>query len=222
MRLVILLYCQVVLSLLLVFPAVAAEVIHCFDGDTVKLSDGRVVRLAGIDTPERQHGDRPAQYYAEESTRLLEKLVLHRHVRLHAVTGKARATPIRDRYQRLVAEILLEDGRSVNKILVASGAAFIYFHHNISTYCLSLLPVQREALRERRGFWAYVLKTAAAKKTYVGNSNSRRFFPPRSPESGHISRRHRIYFASLEAAFVQGFSPARNCSIWPLASNSLP
>lgn len=220
MRLILLLYCQIVLSLLLVFPAAAAEVIYCFDGDTVKLSDGRVVRLAGIDTPERQHGSTPAQYYAEESTRFLEELVLHRHVRLHAVTEKG--TLIRDRYQRLVAEILLEDGSSVNKILVVSGAAFIYFHYNISTYCASLLPLQREALRERRGFWAYVLKAAEAKKRYVGNSNSRRFFPPRSPEAGHISRRHRIYFASLEAAFVQGFSPARNCSIWPLTSNSLP
>ena len=36
--------------------ATTGKVAKCFDGDTIKLTDRRTVRLAGIDAPEMDHG----------------------------------------------------------------------------------------------------------------------------------------------------------------------
>jgi endonuclease YncB( thermonuclease family) len=84
------------------------------DGDTVDLSDGRTVRLAGIDTPEvGECGYRPA-------TAALERLVLGRRVRLVA------SDEDRDRYGRLLRYLdVRRDGRTVDAgyVLVRRGLA---------------------------------------------------------------------------------------------------
>ena len=50
-----------------------AKVIKVYDGDTVKIKDGKKVRLLGINTPELHHPDLPVQKYAVEA---------HYHLRL--------------------------------------------------------------------------------------------------------------------------------------------
>ncbi len=42
-------------------------VVHCFDGDTVKLMDRRIIRLAGIDAPELGKQGRKPQFYARKA-----------------------------------------------------------------------------------------------------------------------------------------------------------
>ena len=79
------LFCSLLLLLaLFVAPAQADEalpgkpegtVASCFDGDTFKLSDRRVVRLAGIDTPELNKRDHKPQYYAREAAAILGAMV---------------------------------------------------------------------------------------------------------------------------------------------------
>ena len=51
------------------------SVARCFDGDTVKLTDRRIVRLAGIDTPELAHEKTYEQFYAKKAQKELESLV---------------------------------------------------------------------------------------------------------------------------------------------------
>ncbi len=79
------------------------------DGDTLKLADGRTVRLKGIDAPEI------AQPYGIESRNLLTKLTRKKKVRI-AFHGK-------DRYGRAVGEIFVGK-RSVNHSMVSHGAAW--------------------------------------------------------------------------------------------------
>ena len=57
-------------------------VASCLDGDTFKLRDRRVVRLAGIDTPELNKRDRKPQYYARESAAILTAMTRGQKVRL--------------------------------------------------------------------------------------------------------------------------------------------
>ena len=52
-----------------------AIVTYVYDGDTVKLSDGRSLRIVGIDTPEIGRNDRPSQPYAEAARRMLRELL---------------------------------------------------------------------------------------------------------------------------------------------------
>ena len=55
-------------------PQPEGVVARCFDGDTLKLTDRRVVRLAGIDTPELGRDNRKPQFYAREARQELDAL----------------------------------------------------------------------------------------------------------------------------------------------------
>ena len=197
----------------------AERVDYCFDGDTLKLGNGHVVRLSGIDTPERAHGDRQAQYYAEESYRLLQRLVLGKNVSLRSISnrpGRATGGLPTDRHKRLVAEVLLPDGTSVNERMVAEGAAFVYPHkEHPREYTLKLLRLQQEAMATGRGFWKRLLSDPIVDRSYIGNRNSLRFFPADCPETKRINPRNRVNFSTLEEAFSTGYAPARACPFWP-------
>ena len=124
------LFCSLLLLLaLFVAPAQADEalpgkpegtVASCFDGDTFKLSDRRVVRLAGIDTPELNKRDHKPQYYAREAAAILGAMTRGQKVQLRAAGKEAR-----DRYGRLVAEVILPGGKLNRFSLSASGSRSI-------------------------------------------------------------------------------------------------
>ena len=57
-----------------------AAVAYIYDGDTVRLGDGRHVRLVGINTPEIGHDGAPSQPYAVKAKQALMELISsHRH-----------------------------------------------------------------------------------------------------------------------------------------------
>ncbi|MDE7242244.1 thermonuclease family protein [Desulfovibrio sp.] len=207
--------------LLCAYPGLRAEeqpltqpdgmVAHCFDGDTFKLRDRRVVRLAGIDSPELGRGETIPQYYAREAKAELERLTRGQQVSLYSA-----GVSDRDRHGRLVADVRLADGRSLNDLMVASGAAFFYPHRDLGPeFQERLRDLQAEAIRERRGLWAHLLELPLAQETYVGNRGSLRFFPVNCPEARHIKPRNRVHFGTLMDAFLAGYAPARVCLFWP-------
>ncbi|MBQ9536166.1 MAG: thermonuclease family protein [Desulfovibrionaceae bacterium] len=191
-------------------------VAYCFDGDTVKLTDRRVVRIAGIDTPEIAHGDQPEQFYAKVAKKVLEGLVEG-----HKVTLEQTSTAGKDRYGRVVADILLEDGQSLAELMVRQGAAFFYPHRDLlPDFQERLLTLQRTAIRERQGLWAELLEMPVAHSNYIGNKDTLRFFPADCPQALKIKPRNRVYFGTLMDAFVAGFAPARICVFWPAAKGA--
>ena len=189
----------------------AGTVSHCFDGDTMKLNDRRVVRLAGIDAPEVPHGGKKAQYYSREAKRLLEDLAKGEKIELvfPGVSPK-------DSYGRLICDARLSDGRSLNQELVAQGAAFFYPHRDLTPdFQEKLLELQTEAIKERRGMWDKILEMPIARQPYIGNQQSLRFFPADCPEAQTILPRNRVHFGNLMDAFLAGYAPARICPFWP-------
>lgn len=200
-----------------VMPAHGADqfvrVSKVFDGDTVRLSDGRKVRLIGIDTPETRKPDTPGQYYSTEARLLTESLSLGQRVRLVSAGGEGFG---RDSHGRVIAEIYLEDGTSLNERLVAAGAAFAYPHpEHPAELTERILQVQRKAIAEHKGFWKRILSEDFAFRPYVGNRNSRRFFSENCQDKNRIAVRNRVAFSSLKAAFTAGYAPARTCLFWP-------
>ncbi|SDF26758.1 micrococcal nuclease [Desulfovibrio legallii] len=194
-------------------PRPQATVARCFDGDTLKLTDRRVVRLAGIDAPELHapQGDK-AQYYAREARKALTERVRGRKVTLRAAGVKHK-----DPHGRWLAEVLLEDGESLNEALVREGAAFFYPHRDLSPQLQERLrAAQREAIAAKRGLWAQLLSQPVAQATYLGNKESLRFFPTDCAAVQHIKPRNRVYFGNLMDAFMAGYAPARVCPFWPL------
>ena len=82
------------------------------DGDTFATVAGEVVRLQGIDTPEKGREGRPDQYYAQEARQALAEMVQGKEAAL--ILGPRP----RDRHGRLLALVFLPDGTMVNEALV--------------------------------------------------------------------------------------------------------
>jgi micrococcal nuclease len=148
MRLVLLLVIMVaavaaVSGSAVVSPAVIGSVT---DGDTVRLSDGRRVRLLQIDSPEVGTGE----CYSRASKKALLRLVpegssvgLEAEARLDLV----------DRYGRLLRYIW-RSGANVNLELVRQGAAAPYFYDGErGRYADRLLSAAKAAKAARRGLW---------------------------------------------------------------------
>ena len=116
------------------------RVVRVRDGDSIVVLRGGIgveVRLDGVDCPEL------AQAFGRRAKSLTSDLVFGKSVRL---VGKGR-----DRYDRELAEVLLPDGRSLNRELVAAGFAWWYRKYSTDR---SLETLERTARTERRGLWA--------------------------------------------------------------------
>jgi endonuclease YncB( thermonuclease family) len=91
------------------------------DGDSIQLSDGRRVRLLGIDAPEK------GRCMADEAREKLKSLIFGKHVRLKDT--------VTDDYGRVLAIVIVEDFPTwisyltkktdplVNRVMLASGLA---------------------------------------------------------------------------------------------------
>ena len=116
------------------------QVIGVTDGDTISvLRAGRreVVRLHGIDAPERR------QAYGERAKQHAAALAFGKVVAVEAAG--------RDRYGRLLAEVRLPDGRSLNQELVRAGFAWWFRRYSTDA---TLARLESEARGARRGLWS--------------------------------------------------------------------
>ena len=93
-------------------------VAHVHDGDTVRLEDGRRVRLIGLDTPELGRDGRPSEAHAERAREHVRDLV-GGDVRLHAGLDAS------DRHGRTLAHLVLADGRNLQVSLLEAGLAVV-------------------------------------------------------------------------------------------------
>ncbi len=173
------------------------------DGDTVVLSDGRLVRYIGINAPEIAHDDKPAEYWGKESQLFNRRLVENKLVRLeYGVEAK-------DQYGRLLAYVFLRDGTFINGELVKHGCAYVLASTPNLRYHKLLLKLQQQAIDEKRGLWIRELEET--EEFYVGNRRSRRFHRPKCAHGQHIAPQNRRVFKSKREVFKAGYSPCKKC-----------
>ena len=126
------------------------QVAHVYDADTVKLRDGRKIRLIGINAPEIGRDGRPSDALAVAARDALRQWLAD-EPRL-ALRYDAETT---DRYGRVLAHAYLADQRSVEVRLLEQGlaAAVVITPNIVNLRCYQ----NAEALaRQRgRGIWAY-------------------------------------------------------------------
>jgi endonuclease YncB( thermonuclease family) len=131
----------------------SAQVRSVLDGRTVQLTDGREVRLAGIEVPQKH--DNAAKM-------ALESLVSGREIAL------LRLGADNDRYGRVVALVSAEPatpdiGLTVQQILLAQGQARVTANIGDSACAASFLGAERTARAGGLGLWAdpyYVIRHA--------------------------------------------------------------
>lgn len=133
-----------------------ATVAYVDDGDTVRLTNGTRVRLAGIDAPEVAHHayrDKPAsadEPFGVASRQSLRAMLARSHNRILLRYGRES----RDRYGRKLAYLYLPDGESIQANLVAQGMAMaVYMPPNLDLAdCLTV--TEQAAARRRIGIWS--------------------------------------------------------------------
>lgn len=132
-----------------------ALVTNVVDGDTVDLLfDGEAkalrVRLLGINTPESVDPRRPVQCFGKEASKHVKELLLNKRV---AAVSDIKADD-RDKYGRLLRELVMGDGTDVNATLVAQGYAHAYLDYPLDKQRKAQLrQIQAEAQKQKQGLW---------------------------------------------------------------------
>lgn len=134
-----LLFCFV-LTIASAEEVLTAKVVNVLDGNTLEvLTAGNQIQkivLAGIDCPE------PGQQFAEKATKLLEKLVLDKDVKV-CISGK-------DRWGNYVATVtVIKNGVDPRVELLEEGLAWTAERNPVP----DLESIRLKALEKQRGLW---------------------------------------------------------------------
>ncbi len=201
------------LLLVLAFPACAADyagrVIGIADGDTITVLTAdktqHRIRLWGIDAPET------GQDFGSRAKQAASGLAFGKQV-----TIRTRDT---DRYGRTVAEVILPDGRSMNREMVKQGMAWWYRQY--APRDSELARLETDAKAARIGLWSQpnpvppwnwrhgegIPKTAAV----VGDRRSHVYHKPTCRAAAVMSEKNRVTFDSPEQAAAAGYRKAGDC-----------
>ncbi|HEY4668357.1 MAG TPA: thermonuclease family protein [Tepidiformaceae bacterium] len=128
-----------------------ADVVRVIDGDTIAVNiDGRqdTVRYIGVDTPETRHPTRGVEPFGPEASAYNNELLASGRVCLEKDITE------RDRYDRLLRYVWLEDGTFVNEALLLAGLAQVITYPPDVKYVESrYLPAQQRAREAGLGIW---------------------------------------------------------------------
>ena len=134
------------------------------DGDTLRLADGRRVRLIGINAPEVAGKDRSAQPYALAAKRRLQALIAAAGGQVILVPG---AHP-KDRYGRLLANVYTPNANNLEARLLQEGLAYqvVIPPNDALSQCHAL--AEQGARFAQAGLWKGFKATSAAKVKQSG------------------------------------------------------
>ena len=128
----------------------AAQVDYVHDGDTVRLKDGRKIRLIGIDAPELARDNRPAQAYARQARDALRQQIRTANGRLSLRYGSQRD----DKYQRTLAHLFLPNGENLQAWLIARGLAKAFTTPPNDRYSDCYRRIEKTAMQQHLGIWS--------------------------------------------------------------------
>ncbi|MCA8923777.1 MAG: thermonuclease family protein [Planctomycetes bacterium] len=120
----------------------SGQVVAVYDGDTLLVRHGRareMIRLHGVDAPEWE------QRYGPSAGNFVANLLLYETVRVRPV--------VKDFYDRTVAVVELDDGRSLNELLLDRGYAWVYRSYVWGSLRYAYLDRERVARDDHRGLW---------------------------------------------------------------------
>lgn len=198
--------------LLIAYPACAAEyparVVGISDGDTLTVLTAEKqqvkVRLNGIDAPET------GQPFGSRARQAASELAFGRQVTVREMD--------RDRFGRTVAEVILPDGRSLNRELVRAGMCWHFVKYAPDDRDLASL--QAEARAAKRGLWSqpgavppwdWRSGKAAVPGQVVGNRRSHLYHAANCRGAAAMSEKNLVAFATGAEAEAAGYRKAGDC-----------
>jgi len=128
------------------------------DGDTITVDMNGTpekIRFIGVDTPETQDPRKAVQCYGKAASEFTKRFIGNQPVRLEA-------DPIntnRDRYNRLLRYVYLQDGTLVNAEIIKQGYGFAYTSFPF-TKVDEFRNLQKQAQDQKAGLWSSCQPTA--------------------------------------------------------------
>ena len=144
------------------------QVARVYDGDTVKLKDGRKLRLIGINTPERGRDSKPHEPFYFAAKKQLQNIIRKSDNKIKIVFG----TDKHDRYKRLLVNIFTMDNKNITAMLIHNGMGFtIAIPPNVQLLnCYQ--NAEANAKNNKRGIWSHqfskITDVASIKKSVRG------------------------------------------------------
>jgi endonuclease YncB( thermonuclease family) len=118
------------------------------DGDTVHLEDGRKIRIIGINTPEIGYLGKQTEKFARKAQQVVSQF-LAKNKKIGLIFDQQRY----DHYHRLLAYIILSDGRSLGQELVKQGLAISIAIPPNTQHIHCLRHVEKYAKNRLLGVW---------------------------------------------------------------------
>ncbi|MBD3238642.1 MAG: hypothetical protein GF332_03325 [Candidatus Moranbacteria bacterium] len=128
-------------------------VIKVTDGDTiwVKINARQEkIRMIGLDTPETVDPRKPVQCFGQQASNQAKKLLKNQKVRLEADPTQGE----RDKYNRLLRYVYLENGTLYNQYMIEQGYAYEYTYNVPYKYQKQFKQAEQQARQRKRGLWA--------------------------------------------------------------------
>ncbi|TLM69236.1 MAG: hypothetical protein FDZ69_00245 [Deltaproteobacteria bacterium] len=129
----------ILLPVLVCATTITGKVVKVVDGDTLDVFQDRQtvrIRLNGIDAPES------GQAYGKKAKQFVLELAAQKMVKVEVFE--------KDRYGRSVGDVILPDGRNLNREIVKAGYAWWFRKYSQDQ---SLGRLEEEARLARRGLW---------------------------------------------------------------------
>ena len=127
----------------------AAQVQRVVDGDTLRLKDGRSVRMIGLNAPETGKKGQSAQPFAEAAKRRLQTLIDDSDGQVTLRIGE-QAT---DRYGRTLANVYGRNGANLEAQLLAEGLGYVVAVSPNVALVDCQQAVEKTARRAGLGLW---------------------------------------------------------------------
>lgn len=147
--------------------SVTYKVTKIVDGDTINVlieGKSRPVRLIGIDTTETVDPRKPVQCFGKEASDKIKELLTGKSIVLEADSTQGD----RDKYNRLLRFVFLEDGTHINKLLISEGYAHEYtYQSNPYKYRTEFIQAQTQARENKKGLWADNICTTPTSTPHV-------------------------------------------------------
>ncbi len=123
------------------------QVKRVYDGDTIILKNGDRIRLLGINTPEIESRHRQGEQGGQIAKQWLKDKLQQGTVFLEYDQQK------KDKYDRSLAHLFLENGEHINKEIIQAGLATLSIIPPNLRYVDELKKAEESALKQQLGIW---------------------------------------------------------------------
>lgn len=142
-----------------------ATVRYIHDGDTLHLTNGKKIRLIGINTPELARDNKPAEAFATDAKKALKSLFKH-DKSIALLFGKDK----KDHYGRYLAHAFLKDGSNIQASMLQQGMARTITFPPNTRFNACYRETERSARCDKTGLWkdTYITQTKNLNKRHLG------------------------------------------------------